>query len=452
MGTTTTIKKVNGQIVDDVTEKADIVVSDEELEEDKLSELRAKMDKKGDDVPPKIVEEIVRSIDLGILGSGQAGSRLAECFYKLGYPAIAINTAQQDLEHIDIPDANKLLMTHGLGGSAKELAIGRAAAEAHRDSINELINKKLGDAQMLLFCTSLGGGSGAGSADIVVDLLRQMETPIAVITILPQSTDDSQTKYNALQTLSKFTKMAQTKQIDNLIVVDNAKIEAIYNDVGQMNFFPVSNKAIVEPIDQFNILSSKPSAVKSLDPTEFGKIFTDGQGLTVYGKMVVDDYERETAIAEAVVENLGGSLLASGFDLKKARYVGAIFAASEKVWERIPSSSVNYAMAMINDVCGSPSGVFRGIYSIDTDDDSVTVYSMFSGLGLPESRVEQLKTEAKELKAKSEKKDEERNLALKLEAEEETISAVEEIKKRVKARTSSFGKLHNRAVVDRRKK
>src|SRR3990167_7028294 len=38
------------------------------------------------------------SIKIGVTGSGQAGSRLAETFYNLGYLAIAINTARQDLD------------------------------------------------------------------------------------------------------------------------------------------------------------------------------------------------------------------------------------------------------------------------------------------------------------------------------------------------------------------
>lgn len=439
--------------MDDVS-RTEIEVTEDQLDDERLARLQERMAarQKGDVGPPIIVEEKTRSIEFGIIGSGQAGSRLAECFHKLGYAAVAINTASQDLEHIDMPESNKLLLEFGLGGAAKELEIGHAAAEAHRDAINELVHRHLGDTQLLLFCTSLGGGSGAGSAEVVVDILSQMERPVAVITVLPQSTDDPQTKDNAYNTLSRFTKMAQQRKIDNMIVVDNAKIEAIYSDVGQFNFFPVSNKAIVEPIDQFNKFSCRPSAVKALDPTEFGKIFTDGQGLTIYGMMTVSNYEEETAIAEAVIDDLNGSLLASGFDLKKARYVGAIFVANEKVWEKIPSSSVNYAMSMINDVCGNPLGVYRGIYTTDTEEDAVRVYSMFSGLGLPTDRLEQLKVEAKERMKKAEEKDEERVAALKMDAPEESVSAAEAIKKRIQAKRSSFGKLHNRAVVDRRKR
>jgi len=459
MGTKSKKVVENPEDIDnDIVDEQEVKVEPEEkddMQDDKLAALKAKMAAKSreDEVPARIVEEKKRSIRFGVIGSGQAGSRLSSCFHKLGYPSVAVNTAQQDLEHIEIPEANKLLLDHGLGGAAKELDIGLAAAETHRDHINELIHNKLGDSQLLLFCTSLGGGSGAGSAEVIVDILANMQRPVAVITVLPMSTEDAQTKDNALKTLSKFTKYAQSRKIDNLIVVDNARIETIYSDVSQLNFFGVSNQAIVEPIDQFNTLSAMASSVKGLDPTEFAKLFTDGQGLTVYGTMKVENYaEDETAIAEAVIDNLSDNLLASGFNLKESRYAGVIFAANEKVWSQIPSRYTNYAMSVIDEACGSPLAVFKGMYTVESDEDVVKVYSMFSGLNLPKDRIEQLKTEAKEKMAEADKKDKERNVALKLDVGEETVSAAQAVKKRIEAKKSSFGKLHNMAVIDRRKK
>ena len=97
-------------------------------------------------------------------------------------------TASQDLKHIGVPDANKLLLEYGLGGAAKDLEIGRAAAEAHKDSIRELIDVKLGPAQLNILCLSLGGGSGAGSCETLVEVLTETGKPLVVITVLPMDT------------------------------------------------------------------------------------------------------------------------------------------------------------------------------------------------------------------------------------------------------------------------
>ncbi len=399
----------------------------------------------------KIVSKKDRSIVLGVLGSGQAGSRLAEAFYKLGYDAVVVNTAMQDLKFIDIPDSNKLLLEHGLGGAAKEIEIGRAAAENHRGEILQLINEKLQNSQINVLCLSLGGGSGAGSCETLVDVLANLGKPLVVITVLPMDTEDAQTKSNALETLAKLAKLTQTKRVNNLIVVDNAKIEAIYHNVSQVDFYGVANRAIVEPIDVFNTLSSMPSSVKGLDPMEWGKLFTDGEGLTVYGELTVENFSEDTAIAEAVVNNLNGNLLAGGFDLKQSRYVGVIIAANKDVWAKIPSSSITYAMAMVNDQCGTPKGVFKGIYTVESPDPVVKVYSMFSGLGLPDSRVSQLKKEAQEHMQNVKGKDEARNLNLQLDTGvNESVSAAQKVKEKLAQKSSAFGKLVG-GVVDRRK-
>lgn len=427
--------------------------SENKLDMDKLAALKAKSKSKMQEnqMAAKIVAKKERSLNLGIIGTGQAGSRIAETFYKLGYDAIAINTAMQDLKYIDIPDSNKLLLEYGLGGAAKELEIGKAAAEAHKGEILDLINDKLSSALVNVLCLSLGGGSGAGSCDTLVNLLADSGKPLVVIAALPMDTEDAQTKSNALETLSGLAKLTQTKRVNNLIVVDNAKIEAIYQHVSQVDFYPIANKAIVDPIDMFNTLSAMPSSVKGLDPMEFGKLFTDGEGLTIYGELTVDNFVEDTAIAEAVINNLNGNLLAGGFDLKQSKYVGVIIAANKDVWAKIPSSSINYAMAIVNDQCGSPRGVYKGIYTIDIDEPVVKIYSIFAGLGLPESRVTQLKKDAQEHMQIVKGKDEGRNLSLQLDTGTEvTVSAAQKIKDKIAQKSSAFGKLVG-GVVDRRK-
>lgn len=439
------------KIVDDVSSAE--VKSEDKIDLSKLAALKAKSEAKQQEskMAAKIVSKKERSIALGVIGSGQAGSRLAEAFYQLGYEAIAINTAMQDLKYINIPDANKLLLEYGVGGASKELEIGRAAAESHKGEILQMLNEKLSGSQVNVLCFSLGGGSGAGSCETLVDIMSGLNKPLVIITVLPMDTEDVQAKANALETLSKLTAFARNKKISNLIVVDNAKIESIYHEANQFDFFNLANKVIVETLDVFNTLSSMPSSVKGLDPMEFSKILMDGEGLSVYGEFVIDNYTEDTAIAEAVVNNLNNNLLASGFDLKQSKYVGFIVAANKDVWSKIPASSVTYATAMVNDLCGSPKGVFKGIYTIDVPENNVKVYSFFSGLGLPNDRVEQLQKETTELQSKNKNKDETRNLNLQLNTgTNENVSAAQKIKDKIAAKSSTFGKFVG-GTVDRRK-
>lgn len=424
-------------IVDDISESE--IVNNKQKEKQKQMTI-------------KIVDKKTTSIKFGVVGSGQSGSRLAAALFSLGYDAIVFNTAQQDLEHIKVPENNKYLLEYGLGGAAKDLAIGAAAAEAHKDAINELVQTKLDTCQVLLLCLSLGGGSGAGSVDTMIDVLSSTGKPIVVITVLPMAAEDAAIKKNALETLSKLSREVQSKRIHNLIVVDNAKIESIFSDVSPTSFFEVSNKAIVEPLDVFNTLSSQASKVKPLDSMEWAKILTDGSGLSVYGELSIDNYQDPSAIGDAVIANLNSGLLASGFDLKQSRYVGIMMVARKNVWEEVPNTAITYAMANIEDVCGTPNAVFHGIYeSDDVKDNTVKVYSFFSGLGLPDSRVTQLKKDVAELSERAKNKDVVRNLNLSLETNrDQTTSAADKVRQQIATKKSAFGGLLNNNLTKKK--
>src|SRR5579885_2313494 len=126
------------EIVDDTASAETIApASNEAVDMNKLAALRAKAQAKATEQKLAAKPKKERSIVFGVVGSGQAGSRLAEAFYKLDYEAVVMNTAIQDLKHIDIPDANKLLLEGTLGGAAKEMDLGRHAAETNRQAIQE---------------------------------------------------------------------------------------------------------------------------------------------------------------------------------------------------------------------------------------------------------------------------------------------------------------------------
>jgi len=404
------------------------------------------------DVPIKIVEERKRSLNFGVIGSGQGGSRVAEQWYKLGYPTIVCNTAEQDLSTIELPSKQKLFLDFGLGGCAKDTSLGEAAAEAYSNVISDAVEKYISDCHAFIFCTSLGGGSGSGSVSPILNILARFGKPVIVMGILPKNSEDAQSKDNSYKALSKLTKFVDEGKVDNIIIIDNAKVESVYSWVSPFNFFSVANKASVETLEVFNTLSRRPSeGVKILDSNEFGKILIDGKGFTVYGQIEIENFEDdEMAIATSIVESLNGNLLASGFDVKGAKYAGFIISGSESSWDKVPSSSLDYAQHMIMDSCDSPS-IFHGIYKDDSKDGKLRVYSIFSGLGLPTSRVEQLKNESQQKMELAKKKDVERKLAIKVDVGDEVVNKTEMIRNKIQQKASSFNKLNSGLVQDRRK-
>lgn len=427
----------------------------DDLNLDKLTLLKAKMKQKQEEeiskeaeMPAKIMAEVRKSIKWGVLGVGAAGSKLAEVFYDLGYETVVMNTAVQDLEGIKIPEENKLHTEFGLNGAGKSLEIGEAAAARYKDALYEKVKLKMPSAQALIYCLSLGGGSGAGSLMPVVETLTNVGLPIVVVAVLPMDSEDAGTKSNSIETLAKLSRLVQEKKVQSVICADNARIETIYKDVGQLSFYEVANKAIVEPIDILNILSSKSSAI-ALDSTDYAKIMLDGEGFCVFSSMKVYDYQDEVALATAVIDRLDGNLLAAGFALDSSKYAGFIVCGSKEVLEKIPSAATNYASTMIQDKCGAVT-LFKGVYVTDSVEDCATVYSVFSGLSLPESRVSSLQKEVKAAQEQMKAKTEKRNINLTINTGDETISAAQKVKDQIASKSSSFSKFFA-GNVDKRK-
>lgn len=426
----------------------------EDLLNEELIQPTEAVETKEEDMALTLVNEKDRSIKIGVVGVGQAGSRLAEVFYKYGYSVGVMNTALQDLKFIQVPERKKLFLEYGLGGAGKDLSIGEGAINEHQDVIAKFVEAEVvADNDMLFLAISGGGGTGSGSVEPIVNILKSFDRPVGVIYVLPMNTDDAVAKKNSLTTLARLAKMASTDVINTLVVVDNSKIETIYGDLSQAEFWKTANEAIVTPFHLFNSLTSQPSEFTSLDPTDFGRIISYGD-CSLYGMIEVENYLDETTLAEAVVNGLDAGMLASGFDLKQAKVGGVLVVGSKEALQKIPSNNINYMFHMISEKTDNAS-LYRGIYAMSNPNDTVKVYSWFAGLGLPAERITSLKQESVLQAAKQEEKEKNRAGGMMLDVGEKTTTAAQEIHQKIKAKNSAFGKLTGNArggIVDKRKK
>ncbi len=437
---------------------AEEVVPKKTIDINKLAALKAKMAKQ-ENVEVKMPEIVAKkqfSIEMGILGVGQAGSRLGEIFHKLGYDVGVINTSAQDLEYIDILPNQKLLLEGTLGGTGKDLDLGRDIFASSVDKISEFVEKTVGGSAMIFLAISGGGGTGSSSVETMVPLIFNLGVPVGVIYVLPKQTEDAISKANSVETLSRLSAMASENMISSLVVVDNARIEQIYGGLSQSQFWSTANNAIVEPINIFNTLTAQPSKFTSLDPSDFGKIISTGD-CSIFGMIEVPDYLEETALAEAVIQSLDGNMLASGFDLTQTRNAGVIIVGSEKALNQLPALNIDYCFSMISEKTGG-AGIFQGIYSQDNlEDDVIKIYSWFAGLGLPKDRIENLRKESRLQSAVLADKEKQRATAMKLDLEEDKVKSTKElIERKIQQKKSGFNKLQGagsrESIIDKRRK
>jgi len=385
------------------------------------------------------------SLNFGVVGSGQAGGRIAEVFSKYGYSSCIINTAQQDMQFVEMDEDRKYLIDNkDLGGTGKDLDISAQCFEEREGEIKKFVSDKVGDCEAFVLAVSGGGGTGSGGAELLASWLSEFGKPVVAIYILPGSFDDSQAKFNAITTLDRLSDLVSREVISSLVLVDNANIEMAFPNLSQAAFFKTANRAVVEPLHMFNSVSVMPTEFESLDPMDFSRLLLEHAGCAVFGTNAVskDLYESsETAIMEAVIQSLDQGLLASGFDLKEAQSVGVLITAKQSVLESIPYSNIAYMFKYITDEYAS-ARTFKGVYAVPSDNEDVTVRFIFSGLGLPKSRIDSMKEDAKKHKLVLEDKKKQTNIAVGLHknrAESEINRNIAKIKKM----KTGFGKLLN---------
>lgn len=394
--------------------------------------------------------KIVKALKFGIIGSGAAGSRLAEQFDKLGYSVCCFNTSLQDLNSVTLSTEKKLHIDSGLGGAGKDLQVGQEVTEQHETEIRSLIEanfgKEMSNIDCFLVCTSLSGGSGSGSIVPLLQLLSEYQIPINVLAVLPLTSEGVVAKANTLESLEKLSKLSVGKVLNSLIIIDNSKIEQLYPDVSVASFYKAANFDICNQFDTFNKLSATSTDV-AIDPTDYARILSSGN-CTIYGKIDValetdqqGYFLDEDKLADAMVSNLENGLLVEGFDFKDALRCGVYLCGNRDELDKIPASIFNYAFASLNEELDN-ADLFRGIYFDDSLSGQISIYTICSGLGLPRERMEILKDEVdNELHQMKEK---EKKAKQKMDVFQQTQQKDNQDYQRRKNKNTTFGKMVNR--------
>ncbi|NBR92802.1 MAG: cell division protein FtsZ [Actinobacteria bacterium] len=159
---------------------------------------------------------------VGIGGGGvNAINRMIDAGLR-GVDFVAINT---DAQALIMSDASHKIdigrdLTRGLGAGA-DPEIGRQAAEAHKDEIQE----QLAGADMVFITAGEGGGTGTGAAPIVAEIARAEGALTIAIVTRPFSFEG---RRRAIQADAGIAKLKE--KVDTLIVIPNEKLLSIATD------------------------------------------------------------------------------------------------------------------------------------------------------------------------------------------------------------------------------
>ncbi|GBE54005.1 MAG TPA: cell division protein [Euryarchaeota archaeon] len=165
-----------------------------------------------------------------LIGLGQAGGKITDRFmeYDKGsratsiYMGVAVNSARVDLVGLkNIPEQNRVLIGetivkgHGVGADNR---LGAEIARKDMDRImNTIAQAGTENVDAFVIVSSMGGGTGSGSAPIVAKYLKKTYSEnVYIIGVLPADNEGGIYLLNAARSLKTLSKYA-----DALILVDN---------------------------------------------------------------------------------------------------------------------------------------------------------------------------------------------------------------------------------------
>jgi len=258
---------------------------------------------------------------VGIGGGGvNAVNRMIDAGLK-GVEFIAINT---DAQALLMSDADVKLdigreLTRGLGaGSDPE--VGRAASEAHRDEIEEVLK----GSDMVFITAGKGGGTGTGGAPVVAEIAKQIGALTIGVVTRPFAFEGRRRSVQAEQGIQKLK-----EKVDTQIVIPNDRLLTVSNEkTSVLNAFKMADEVLLQGVQGITDLITTPGLIN----TDFADV-------------------------KMIMSNAGSALMGIGYGSGEGR---ALAAARSAISSPLLEASIEGARGILLNISGgSDLGLFE---------------------------------------------------------------------------------------------
>ena len=193
---------------------------------------------------------------VGVGGGGvNAVNRMIDAGLK-GVEFIAVNT---DAQALLMSDADIKLdigreLTRGLGaGSDPE--VGRAAAEEHRQEIEEVLQ----GADMVFITAGKGGGTGTGAAPVIAEIAKNIGALTIGVVTRPFSFEGRRRSVQAESGIQKLK-----EKVDTQIVIPNDRLLTVSNEKTSMiNAFKMADEVLLQGVQGITDLITTPGVINT---------------------------------------------------------------------------------------------------------------------------------------------------------------------------------------------
>lgn len=323
------------------------------------------------------------------VGTGQAGGHLVSDFFSLGYPECAIiNASSQDWHRIN-SDLTRRLNLSGTeeGGTGRSMAMGKELAQRGRQEIYDLIEQVWitpgSETRRLMIQSSMGGGAGAGSLEIIHDVVKQLcrdfERSLSKVTLVlvePRAIDAKQAHENRDKVWHFVRVLIEKQEIGSAIVLENDVVIKRLKGVTMGNLWTKTNEAIVRGIDRFNRISQMRSDF-TFDSAELDAMWS-GSVFNCFGSVTITGSDEEVGAARKVHKEISTGLFNRKFKIDQSSSGAVILSGPTAKVDNLPHEYFDKVIAMINEM--AKVNVSPGVERTEGEGD-LELHFMFSGRG-----------------------------------------------------------------------
>lgn len=298
---------------------------------------------------------------IGVGGGGvNAVNRMIDAGLR-GVEFVAVNT---DAQALLMSDADVKLdigrdLTRGLGaGSDPE--VGRAAAEAHRDEIEELLQ----GSDMVFITAGEGGGTGTGAAPVIAEIARGLGALTIGVVTKPFAFEG---RRRAVQAENGVQRLKE--KVDTLIVIPNDRLLTIANDkTSLVNAFRMADEILLQGVSGITNLITTPGLIN----TDFAdvKMILTAAGSALMGVGVASGDNRAVVAAKTAISN---PMLEAAIDGARGILLNVTGPSSMGLFE------VNAAAEVVHAVAHQDANIIFGTVIDDEMGDEISVTVIAAG-------------------------------------------------------------------------
>ena len=230
----------------------------------------------------------ISSLNVGIVGVGGAGNKMAKAFMDIGFSkTLLVNTTGKDIpkgvkeEHVVlIPDSD---------GIGKDVSLGKSIFKSNGAVVEDALRTKLGNVDWLLVLAGGGGGTGSSAValqEVFQRYLKSVEAGGEVLYVVSWPT--AQESLNPAISKNALSLMNDVTDLPHVIIDNERQTKLLRGNVGMLGLYPYANTAFAKLLAQILKLSTEISPIQSFDSKDLETCLRK-QGRMFIGSTVIKD-------------------------------------------------------------------------------------------------------------------------------------------------------------------